>query len=501
MEEQSLTKKIIGLVMLVGSGILLLSLGIYMNRAAQREIHGLPEIFPAEEVVLYSEFPLSTPPAALKPLVDKAGVFWDRDIAPWVGNQGAFALLKGTDGLLSPLFVFETKDITAARNFFVHYQNPTGAFSTEVVGGYSLFETDRIHVAFDETRALVAPSRALLNEVIEMQNRSRKHLGQLDSFIEVRRRMSAPYRLYVELDTLGSQITNFVSQYVPRMPFETSPFSHLGVEFAAEGNRFKGATFALMKHTIASSRDEKYNAVLLPYIPSDIDLVVGGQDLTLQLEKSATISRLNAGTPTLDQVVSAFMKSYLPGLDFKRDVGPVLADEFAIGGKGDELLFVVRVDVEHYGPLLSAIEAAYAKAAEKFAPGVQDVVLADGTKAQEYVPDPTNVRMVTEEFEGITIRGIVSGKTNHLYSAITQGKWFISSDTTILKNALLLTKKSGNSLSESQLYKESLAPILLNPELVAVTRLKLGKFLHGTLSFGKRTFTDHMETHFTFVLE
>ena len=494
MRTPTLNKKQAGLILIILGILCALFVAIFLYFKVIR-IPGFPELLPANETVAYLEFSTSLPPVILKKVNEEWMMNLQKDVMPWVGEKGAIVLLRGDSPIpLQPLLLLKVRSIEQAFAFMKAYKNPSGQAKELPADNFHAYSTPALNFVFVDSVLAVSPSQAGLMAFLKAQTSLQQHLSSQSDFIKTSKNMAAgPFSLYIEPRELPQEVWRAISQFVPHMPPIVLPFSAMGMTLQTHDGDWQGSSYALLNKSINLGQEQAYRALLLPYLPDDFSFLLAGQNLAVQIHKLEAMLGGETNPATVKSLIQAASQAYLPGLDFEKDIEPMLSGEFALTMDPSKILFVLQLDYKTAQTQIEKLRESFAKIAPTFAPQARDVELADGTKAQELIPDPTQVKIYSESFGGIAINGFLMGRRDALYDATTQGKWFLSTDLALLKKALSLTLEPGRSVRDSAWYRRSLSPIMKNPELLGMAILREGIF-----AFTKRTLSDSMETQFTF---
>lgn len=470
-----LKQKQAGVILIILGGLLLIFISISLYSRA-RSIQGFPQALPASQTAVYFEFKNSDLPNALKEKINAILNFdFEKDLRPFASEKSALAFLKNGNGALLPVFITEIQFMSGVAEFLKNYKYPnTLKNNTLFISPYA----ETFSILFNQTA-------------------TGQKLSTDKNFIRIAKNTTGPVFVYLKPQEIQQEFVDLIVQYVPQMPFLSFPFEAIGIGAEKRENSWYGKSYALMAQDTQYSpqTEQPYRALLLPYLPQDFDLLIAGQNITGQLEKiNSLVNEKNL--PAVANLVEIFIKKYLPGIDFKKDLAPLLSNEFAITANNSKILFAMLLPNQMLAQNIESLRHAFAKIAGNFALEKHEITLPDGTKASELIPDAPSTKIFNENFRAVEIKGFIFGKKGgEIYDAIAQGKWFISNDLSTLKKAILLTQEPGRNLRDSKLYRQSLQPILKNPELLGVSVLPL----KGVFSFSKRTFSDYMETNFMVV--
>jgi hypothetical protein len=306
-----------------------------------------------------------------------------------------------------------------------------------------------------------------------------------------------PYFLFVRPSQMPKNEMDAFTINITNVPFLTNPMSDVGISAIQDGNKWIGSSYTLNRQETPLEEPMYFRALLLPFLPDDFDFLIGGMNFAGQINKIDDMIANDSGLPKLSTMIDVFAEKYLPGVDFKTDISPLLENEFSAASKDGKVIFITELKDKLVSDKISKIFEAFKTSAPKITPTKKEFTLADGTTAEELVSDSSNVIPYKEELQGAVINGIVLNKDGTgLFSAVAQDKWFLASDLALLKKSLILTREPEANFRDGQTYAETLRPILKNPEFFGVMSDKL-----WTFGFSKRMFPDHMETDFLFMVK
>ncbi|MBI4994542.1 hypothetical protein HZC21_02765 [Candidatus Peregrinibacteria bacterium] len=482
-------QKEIGITLIILGIALLISIIGYLYSFSS-EIKGFSQFLPANDTVLYFEFPavLDSNGALTQKINQFLNIDWNKDVVPLgaseasakqlnrpkgetiAGEKGAFAFLKNNDSKrIFPAVFLQVKSREQALQFLSDYKKLPA--DNEIV----FLDEDTLFLA----SSLYKPS-------------SGARLSENKEFIRLRQNLKSSWFVYADTKNFGPEIENLISQIVPYMPFTLSAFKAVGISAENSGAIWQGHSYAINQNDFLVKNEQAYRALLLPFLPSDFNFVVSGQNLPGQIAKMDILSNQQAGKPLAKDFLSVFKKQYFGSENFER----LFSKEFAAAINGNKVLILAESAEKNQGDSLEFFRSAFIKNAESFTLRMREVELPDGTKAKEFIADSSRAKTFQEDFYGIKINGSLIGDKNAIYDAATQGKLFISNDLSTLKKSLLLTRERGLNFRETSAYREFLQPIFKNPELAGIAASE-----EGTFSFSKRTFGDHMETSFIFMIK
>ncbi|MBI2638208.1 DUF3352 domain-containing protein [Candidatus Peregrinibacteria bacterium] len=491
-----LKQKQAGIILITLGGFLFAFIFLFLYFNVIR-VPGFPEFLPVKETIGFVEFPAALDENLARKISETLGVDWNRDIAPWASEKAALALLKNYGAepeQISPFFFIQTRSATQAFSFLKNFKNPQKEIREVKFSGVTAFLTPQLSFAFLSDVLVIAPTAKSLAELLAYQSSSTQHLSSDSDFIQIHANVSGPFFAYFKPKEMPAQIFSAISSNIPYMPISTKSFPAIGIAAEKMDAVWRGMSYALLEKNLPPETPQAYRAKFLTVLPSKIDFMLSGQNLFGQIKKIDEILGAHASFPKLSMMIQRLINEYLPDVDAEKNLTPLFEKEFAFAMDSDRFLLLAEEPDQNAQEKIESLRKTFQKTNGRLTPKTRDVLLPDGTKAKEFVADPSKVKTFEEMFGGVTVRGFLLGKNGAVYDAFSNGTWFISNDFEMIKKALQSAKEPNNSFRESPLYKETLQPILKNPELLGLAVLP-----HGTFGFSKRTMPDHMETNFMWI--
>lgn len=469
---------------------------------------GFPELLPASATAVYVEFETRMDELLANKLNAAFDVDWNKEITEWAGEKSAFAFLSAPknnrENELLPFLLVKTDSFEKALEYVKNHKNKNGQIKEIPNKNIRTFATAAVNFSVIGDTMIFAKNLEDLEILAQYQTIGHKRLDANDNFMKTKRNLADPQSifLYAQPKSIPPQTIRSFTNYLPAARFFAMPFPAIGIAAEKTEDAWQGKSYAISETQTAASQDQAYRARLLQYLPPEADLLISGQNLAGQIQKTDSLSNAaNAADqlPPLKSIIATFAKTYFENIDFDTDVFPLFSKEFAIIADGNKILVATETEKKISQDCVEKLRAAFIKTINgKLTPEKRDIMLPDNTKAQEWVPASSDAKQFQETFEGITINTLLFKDGNGeigIFDAFAQDKLFIGNNSNLLRKALLLTKEPGPNFRESSLYRNSLQPILKNPELMGIGKLPL-----GTFSFSKRTHPDHMETDFRFVV-
>lgn len=504
-------------ILLIVFGLFLLALSVFLLRFNEIGAKRLQDLLPAAETAAYLELPKTLDPRFANIIGKNFTVSWEADISPWLGEKTALALLRagsrnGEEGPLFPVFLAQTQDKQKAFEFLKSFKNPAGDFKETMEKNIKRYSTPALDFVFFDEIAAASPSAPAIAALINFQAPSAFTLSRDPAFQRIYTNIKNDMFLFLRPQKLPDGLFALINEYTPKAPYLTLSFPAIGFSAkTASETVLQGQSYAVFDHDITLETEIAYNAALLPFLPKDIDILIAGENLSSQLKKiSQFVARsrikppLAAGQnilPSMETLISLWEKNFFGGeqngsLNTPQILAQIAPKEFAFAQTGGSFIFISEYPTQNGSAGLEVLRAAGKQTIAHLSPQTREVVLPDGSKAHELAPDPSAAREYQEKFEGIEIKGASAGQALGFYDSAAQGKLFFSNDLNLMKKTLLLTKEPGEQFRDSEHYKNSLQPILKNPDLLGFFKLPYGAF-----SFSKHTFAEHMETNWRLVLK
>lgn len=479
-------------------GIVMFAAIIAFLYSRSLQISGLAQILPMQKTVAYIEFPTPLENAdELKIKLNKTlKIDWTSGVIPWAGEKTAFAFISNEKNALCPLMLTSPRSGKDAYNFLEKYQNSQKQIGQSLLENTTVYSTPVIHFALIGQTFAVTPSKTCLEALIKDNNQPAPKLNTNGAFIKLRKSLTGEYFAYIKMPQGQELIAASIGEYAQNMPdIMADTLAALGISANKYGDKWHGKSYAIFAKEIPQEQGQAYRALTLPFIPQDFDLFVSGQDLAAQIKKMDSLAGLGEKKRLkLKDLINAFAQEYLPGLNFEKDLAPLISKEFSVLASGGKALLVSQIQPD--SAQIDALFESFAKNAAALTPRKKQFTLLDGTTAFELVPDSADFQIFKTLFENIEIKGLDLKDDIGLYAAVIQNKLFLSNNLTMLRKAALLAKETAENLRNGEKYKNLLQPILKNPELLGIANLQGAAF-----GFSKRTFTDHMETSFTLMVE
>ncbi|MEK9132495.1 MAG: hypothetical protein AAB606_02195 [Patescibacteria group bacterium] len=497
-EKNFFKQKTLGITLIVCASLVLV-LTLVLKLWWNENVIGYSSMLPAKETIAYVEMPEQLTPIVIEKIKEELDLDWNAKVLPMLEGPVALALVKTEKkGSFLPFLMLNTKYPQSKEvfPFLEEFKNSKRTMKQTGSGTSAIFATDYMAFTFYGNMVIISTSASALETFNKYQSPLTAHLSSAQDFVQIRKNLNQPFFAYSKEREIPKSLYAYLSQSLSSAPFLTDAFASVGAAAELRGGTWYGSSYAIPEKSMPIGTERAYRAQLLQFLPSDFNILLAGQNLPGQISKIESLIEEQQKLPTFKTLFSLITKDYLGG-KFPDEIREMFSKEFAFTVTGDKVLFIAELPEKDAGTGIEHLRAAIKTAAGTFTPIEREVTLPDGSRAFELVPDPSQVKVFSEQFEGVEIKSIQFGKRGQtIYDAAVGGKWFLSNDLDLIRKSLLLIKEPGANMLESKQYKEFLRPILKNPELLGISSA------FGTnFAFSKRTFPDHMETNFVFVVE
>ncbi|PJC37350.1 hypothetical protein CO046_00915 [Candidatus Peregrinibacteria bacterium CG_4_9_14_0_2_um_filter_53_11] len=483
-----------GLILVLVGVLVLFSIGLYRAQAPL-SVEGSSSLLPASETRAYAELPLDLSPTLAAPLGQLLPVPWET-LKSWSSGPISFALVANEDKL-TPLALVPLKSSAETQSSMAQ---AFPELTKPLKEGEVVTSASAISLGLRDETLLISPSFQLVSGLTNL-DQTVPRLSDEPTFTSLYTSLKAPIVIYLEPKALDSQLRPLISTYLSDSPFVSLNTPALVVGLTINGKEVQGSVISKNPSSLTIEPEHAYHALLLPFLPGDFELMLGGQNLSGQVSKIAQSQPHDAAHPELKLLIDLFLKEYLPATTYEKDLAPLLTGEFALTLNGGKALFITTLQGEHQLSMVDAVWQSFLSTRGNLAPARQAVTLPDGSEAFELIPSEENAIVTEVLFEGIPLKSVTTKEGKGIFQATVQNKLFISNDKTTILKALLLTREPGLNLRGDPLYKRTLQPILKNPELLGITKLSITPELKGFLGFSKRTQSDRTETQFMLIME
>ncbi|MFH1533705.1 MAG: hypothetical protein ABID64_02130 [Nitrospirota bacterium] len=405
----------------------------------------------------------------IKLLEEKFLVDYDSEIAPWLGRVVGVAVIKSPEREQVDLVYFaEVFSETNAKKYIE---------DSKVDGRTKALLSEYIIISDNE-------------EVIkELQTPSGKRLYDSESYRRIDDNMPLNKAVYFfvnfnKIDADFFQAFPFLSE--KGLSVETvQPFMSLldseGLALVALDDKFAIQTFISLNRAVLQDSKyidfkEKYSANLSEYVDANTMAFWGGENLEYQVKRmlEALAGGDNAVIEVFDKILQGYSQKYFgPEVNFKTDLLPLFANEFALAMEKDGEGQIYKLIVELDDPSSEAVrihEIAdnFAEIGAVFEPKVVEHILEDGTVSKEIVAVAEAITKEEVIYQGTTIYELRMGKQDWVVAySIIDNVAIIATDTQGIKSAIDAKNGEISSLKVSDTYSKLIAPVLKHSDEVS----------------------------------
>ncbi|MBP9718015.1 hypothetical protein KBD59_01840 [Candidatus Gracilibacteria bacterium] len=486
-------------ILIMGGLCTLLLIVGYFSLAPQ-PIKGVSEFILAQRTLLYIQMAPTVPPQVADFLDKTLEADYTKTIQPLVTQLTLLSLQQ--DQSAESILVLDSEqpqEVLAKLNESSDHQKTDLAIKNAT---YTAYIGKNNVITQNGSYIIITPSIQALQRILEgIHAPVGGTLNNDPDFARLVHELPEPYFIFGRPGDISDYITQLSSLYLPTPLLQDLSYRAVGIGARYENNVLLGKMIGLLPTSLQRAEEKAYRAILLPYIPLDTELLIGGQQLNTQLEKSAPHGN------ELNRIIENTISTYLPGSDAEKEIYPLMDDEFAFSKNAETWAFLLQLNTRHENELVNVLWDRFLTGAQLLRTTQKPVTIVDGTEGEELFPAETKLTDTTITFQDIIIHQLDLGKDGQLFQAVAQDKLLLSNDLEQIKKIIVLTQELGHSTRESELYTKMLQPILKNPELFGAGYMNLSQnapyILHGlksTFGFSKRTFTDYIETQFSLAL-
>ncbi len=259
-------------------------------------------------------------------------------------------------------------------------------------------------------------------------------------------------------------------------------FKAEGIALIARDKNFTIQSFLSLRDSVADekvtylSSQKKYKGELLSYIPEEVILFWGGENLNSQTQKFINI--LAGGDPSSMKIFSKIIQSYVGkyiggNMNFEEDIVPIINNEyvFAMEEIGEEYAYkfiLSLADDNSSAVKIHEIAGSFAETGAVFEPKVVEHILQDGTVSREIMAIPREIVKSELGYEGHTIFQLNMGEEGkNIFYSIEGRLAFITNNEKSIKKSLDLFRGEGTSFAQTEEFADQVDPIIKNSEEVA----------------------------------
>lgn len=412
-----------------------------------------------------------------------------QEVYPWLDRQIGAAVLQQGDGqgATDLVLFFETNDQAKTLSFLESrgLQTQDDYLLSEAYEGVDIYRyalSQTYNFMFLNNYLIVADNEAVLQSIVDADDTYKKQLIADDLYQKVSQNLPVNYLMFGYADIgrareVLKQNETFMSQKGKELlAFE--PFLKLykacGVTAVMENGNVALQTFTALDQDYLAGKDfidfeTKYRANLLDYVPSDVVFFAGGFDLQKQMHRYADIMSAGGDVSYLifEGMLRAKKNEYIgEEIDLEEDIYPLLQGEYGMAINQSEGYEATTILIELADPLkdkeiIESIIDSFIRKSAILAPTVVEVELEDGTTMEEIQTVPEEIVRSTEDYHGYEINVLTVGTQPWgIYYIIVDDVFIATSQKEQMHASIDLVMNRGNSVKQSDIYRESIAPVV-----------------------------------------
>jgi len=464
----------------------------------------------------------------LKAIEDKFEVNFETDIKPWLGrNVGIAEIIPDPAvGNLATVYFVEAFSKKGAENFIQKIKGleKTGA-------GIYKFELKKskeiIFVSFLEEYLMISSSEAAIKSLTLTGSQSLKKLSESEEYARAKENLplnkianlfvdfeKAPEKLLQKYGLLdeSSILTSMIRPFVNLFSAESFWLMAGSENFIVKS--YSNLKSSYLKGNGYLTHKDQYTPDLTAYIPDDVMVFWGGQDLEKQTKRMVEVlgqGGESVGT-VFEEVLGNYTEKYFGNtVSLEEDIYPLVTNEFALGvtKKNDKNLYTLVLELKNPAEdalRLQKLANNFISAGAVFEPRVEEHELPDGTKTREIVASPSEIIKSEIPCKDKVINAMETpdGKWG-IYYVATNSIAILSTDKEAIRKSLSLEEgESVKSLKNSSIYATHILPMAGNSDEVSyfdISKLWPASNLVKSLSTGKEYFSDGVMTHYFIYVE
>lgn len=428
---------------------------------------------------------------------------YQNELYPWLGRQVGVILYDTVDmdsmDSLSPIYFVESRDQNATLKFLndQRLSNDSDTIIEKDYAGRKIYEYSQSQKAvfsFVNNYLVLAEDERLLKNYLDHLAEGTK-LSEDENYRKVANNLPRGGIAfgYVDFKRLLETLEKdklFINQKGQELlvfkPF-LDVFKAEGVSVFVENGRFTAQTFTAVDNEVLDGESyitfsEKYQGELLAYANQDPIFLMGGHDLTKEINRLEDVFKSGTKTPALvfEGLLEAQKQLYFgKDLSMEDDLLPLLTGEylFTVENSFEDPNVSIFIELQDRTTDIPKFEKAvnsFVEVSGLFTPKIQQVELPDGTIGQEIVASPEKIEKSTSKYKTSNITTLKLGDTGITISyAILDEIVALSTDVASIHN--IIDRYEGDTtggFTASNYYKDNVDPVLRTADEVML--LKLG---------------------------
>lgn len=402
---------------------------------------------------------------------NKFGIEWEKDIAPWIGGNGGFALFPQGDFILAA----EYRSRSKAEKFAELFKIPSEEFQIQEVRGGEIwtpaFSSD-IALGFSKGYFFFSTSKTLLQEnFLDSQK-----IAQNEKYKEVQKDLPHRWLAHVFVDTekFAQHFANgakFASQKPLLQAFSQS-IPGVGMTLGLQDGALSVDTKFLAREGVFAERDVSRDAnqtmpELAQFAPQNVLFFMNGSDIYQKyVHTKQFLENFHPQFSVIfDGVLRGISRQYFgEKFDFEKDLLARLHGQYAVVLDIEDTLnpFVHFSLITGFGgpdmeKNLSELHDVIHFAQSQFSTQKKTVELPDGTTREELVAvDAANIPIQKKEFEGVTYFTAENITEEKQFSyTFMEGYFLFSTYEKGIQSFISTYQGNSESLAQNEDFRES----------------------------------------------
>ncbi len=430
---------------------------------------------------------------------------YENDLYPWLGRKIGAVLYSGAEGSLSPIYFIESRDHGATVKFLKNRRisETTDTLIESDYSGrkiYSFAQSQTAVFTFVNNYLVIAEDEKLIKNYLDHLAEGTMLSGDPD-YIKVANNLprgGVAYG-YVNLVTLFETLEKdqlFVSRkgqdLLAFKPF-LNVFRAEGISVFADEDRFTAQTFTAIDNEALGGEsfitfNEKYQGELLSLAGENPIMLMGGHDLTKEINRIKDVFKSGTKTPALvfEGMLEAQKQIYFgKDINLETDILPLLTGEylFTVENSLEEPVVSLFLEMDSKTtdiPKFEKTANAFVEVSGIFTPKIRQVELPDGTIGQELVASPEQIGRDTNKYKSAMITTLKLGDTGvSVHYAILGEVIALSTDMDGMKKIIDRHEDAlAKGFVSTDYYSKNVGPVLRTADEVFL--LKLGALTAAT---------------------
>ncbi|OGJ41987.1 hypothetical protein A3B60_01290 [Candidatus Peregrinibacteria bacterium RIFCSPLOWO2_01_FULL_39_12] len=394
---------------------------------------------------------------------------------------------------------------------------------------FSMYEMDGpVYMTLVENYVFVSKGKEVNYELVDSQAQTRLYESKEYRKIDNKLPLNKSAFLYMDFRKINNSFFKHFS-FLGEQGLSTEilkpflkTFTSEGIALVAMDNNFALQSFLSLDEKIAENNsytafENKYSADLTAYMPENVLLFWGAENLEFQLNKILHI--LSGGDEAVSKIFISILENYTKkyfgnDISFSSEVLPLLQNEFAFvieknkEGKNIYKAIIELKDKQKDTISLHQIASNFTSIGAIFKPKVVERKLEDGTVGKEIIAIPEEIVKSESIYGDTAIYELKIGNQNWgIYYTIIDDVAVIANNFDGVASSIDIVQKKKTSLKVSQIFATVIEPVLkssdevsyINTEKLIPTIFKDKKIpevlnLIGFLSSGRNYFDDGIVT-------